>query len=806
MRLREWFARDVRYAARALVRTPSFSLVALITLTLGLGAATAVFTLLDAIVLRPLPYPGADQLVELASPVPLLQGQTRWGLARHEMFYFLDQGRTLEDLGVYQTSDVTVTGRSPGERSERARSARASASLLDVLGFVPAHGRLLTFDDNRSEVPGVVVLGHDYWMRRFGGDAAVIGRRIDIEGSPLTVVGVLRRGADLPDTKIDLWVPAHIDSTTVFNNHTWSAIGRLAPGFTAADAERELAPLTARLPEAFPRVYSPAFMRRTAFRTEVVLLRDAVVGGLVTRALWTLFGAVTLVLLIAAANVANLFLVRIDARRREVAVRAALGARRVQLASPYLTESMLLAVASGVLAVALSGALLRVLTALAPAELPRLAEVHLRSTGMAFALGVAALTGLIFGLLPALSARLDLDVLRQGARGLVSSKQRLATRRALVVSQVALAVMLLAAAGLMVQTFRNLRAVQLGFDPAGVLIVEIALPELRYRESPDRASTLYDQLAARLRALPGVAHVGFGDRLPLLSADWCTGVTIEGSEFGRATGACPPTALVSPGYFEAMGIRVAGRTLDWSGMNAHDGAMVVSRAFAQHHWPNENAIGKGLRFNGTQPPFYRVVGVADDVKGSRVDGPPHEVVYFPIRPIPGAPLWGAPVHTSVTLRTTLANPMSVASTVTGLLEELEPQAATGNVQTMESVVARSIARHSFTMALLLIASLVAMALSAVGIYGVIAYIVAQRRGEIGLRMALGARASQMRLVVLRESATTRMLGALLFGVQPNDPATLATVPLLPLAVVTLASYLSARRASSIDPAEALRGE
>lgn len=822
MRLRDSLVGEIRHAARTLRRTPAFSIIALITLALGLGAATAIFTLLDAVVLRPLPYPNAERLVELTSPVPRMKGQTRWGLARHEMFYFLERGRTLENLGVYQMSDVTVLGSGAGDRSERVRWIRTSASLLHVLGFVPARGRLLTSDDNRNAAPSVVLLSHDYWLRRYGGDTSMIGRQLNVEGLPLTVVGILRPGAQLPDLKAELWAPAHVDSTTVWNNHTWSAIGRLAAGFTARDAERELAPLTARLPEAFPQVYNPTFVERTGFRTEVVPLRDAVVGELVTRALWTLFGAVALVLLIAAANVANLFLVRIDARRREVAVRTALGARATHLARHYLTESILLTMTAAAFAVALAAGLLRILIALAPSELPRLSDVHLSATGVVFAFCTALVTGLVFGLLPLLSAPSDLALLRQEARGLTSSRQRLVVRRALVVSQMALAVILLAAAGLMVQTFRNLRTVHMGFNPTGVLTMDIALPELRYSDDAERASTLYGQLAARLGALPGVTHVGFGDRLPLLSGDWCTGVTIEGPTSGQATGTCPPTALVSPGYFEAMGIRVEGRTLDWRGMDAHDGAMVVSKAFAQHHWPDERAIGKGLRFNGTQPPFYRVVGVAEDVKASTIDGPPPEVVYFPMRPIPGAPLWGAPTQMTLTLRTSSADPIALTTTVTRMLAELEPQAAVANVQTMETVVARAIARHSFTMTLLLIAGGVAIVLSAVGIYGVMAYIVAQRRGEIGIRMALGARAAQMRLGVLRQSialaiigisvgmggavATTRLLRTLLFGVQPTDLGTFTLVPVVLLTVVALASYLPARRASGVDPAQVLRGE
>ncbi|HEX7938372.1 MAG TPA: ABC transporter permease, partial [Gemmatimonadaceae bacterium] len=339
MEIRENIVRETRLAARALRRSPAFSLIALLTLGLGLGATTAIFTLLDAVVLRPLPYANADRLVELSSPVPKLKGQSRWGLARHEMFYFLDQGHTMENIGVFQVSSVTVTGAKPSDAPERVHWVQTSASLLDVLGFQPERGRLLVPDDNHNQIPAVAVLSYGYWSRRYGSDPSVIGTSMSIEGFPVTIVGVLQRGEELPGDAVDLWVPAHVDSTTTYNNHTWSAYGRLRPGVSAADATRELAALTQRMPEVYPQVYGPNFMKGTGFTTEVVSLRSAVVGDLVTRSLWTLFGAVALVLVIAGANVANLFLVRIEARRREMAVRIALGADRIQLAMHYIAES-----------------------------------------------------------------------------------------------------------------------------------------------------------------------------------------------------------------------------------------------------------------------------------------------------------------------------------------------------------------------------------------------------------------------------------------------------------------------------------
>lgn len=824
MHATDTLVREARRAVRTLLRAPGFSFVTIITLALGIGAATAIFTLLDAVVLRPLPYANADRLVELSSPVPKLEGQTVWGLARHEMFYFLERGRTLENLAVYNTYDVTLLGNGPDERPERVRWASTSASLFDVLGFTPQLGRVIVREDNSQRRSSVAVISDGLWRRRFGGAPDIIGRTLDIEGAPMTVVGVLRPGADLPDLEVDVWIAAWVDSTTTWNNHTWLAIGRLKPGFTAEDAERDLAPLTARLPEAYPQVYGPNFIRNTGFTTRVVSLREAVVGEVVTRALWTLFASVVLVLLIAAANVANLFLVRIDARRRDVAVRTALGAHRSHLAVQYLTESLILVGVATILAFAAAQVLLAVLLRLAPSELPRLAEVQLGGTSVLFAVGISLLIGLIFGLLPLLGARLDLAMLREGGRGLTSSRRRMMARRLLVATQMAFAVVLLASAALMLRTFQNLRNVHPGFDPERVLTMQIALPSERYGggEQQPRALNFHEQLSSRVSQLPGVRHVGLTDRLPLVSGDLCIGITLEGPTPSEARGACPPSTRVSPGYFEAIGTRVEGRTLTWSGMNSDDGAVVVSKAFAEAHWRGENPIGKRVRFNGTTPPWYTVVGVAEDVRGMGLTSPPTQVIYFPVKEIPGSPLWGLSNLMDLVVKTTAGDPMTLANAVGRIVNELEPQATLVNPRTMETVVARSIARQSFTMVLLLICATMALLLSAVGIYGVVSYIVTQRRGEIGVRVALGAGVRDVTGMVLRQSlglavlgiavgvfaaiATTRFLRALLYGISPGDPATLVAVPLVLLAVAALASFVPARRAARVNPVEALRSD
>jgi predicted permease len=354
--------------------------------------------------------------------------------------------------------------------------------------------------------------------------------------------------------------------------------------------------------------------------------------------------------------------------------------------------------------------------------------------------------------------------------------------------------------------------------------MRIALPGAEYggRDQLPQALTFHEQLTSRVSQLRGVRHAGLTDRLPLLSGDLCIGVTLEGNRPGRVTGACPPSTRVSPGYFEAMGTRVEGRTLTWSGMNAGDAGVVVSNAFAKAHWPNENAIGKRVRFNGSTPPWYTIVGVAEDVHGMGLTSPPTQAIYFPIREIPDAPLWGLNTSMSLVVKTTAGDPMTLADAIGRIVNELEPQAAVVNPQTMETLLAGSIARQSFTMILLLISASMAMLLSAIGIYGVVSYLVAQRRGEIGVRVALGADVGDVTRMVLRQSlglavvgvaigvvaaiSTTRFLRALLYGVAPGDPVTLVAVPLVLLTVAAVASFFPARRAARVDPVEALRSD
>jgi predicted permease len=825
--------RETSRSVRSLARTPGFTLIVLVTLALGIGATTAIFTMLDRVVLHALPYVDADQLVWLDSPTPGVKPDSRWGLSVAGFFYFQKNAHTLRDEAVMMPSRVTVTGT---RAAERVPAVGVSGSIFRTLGLAPMMGRAITQQDNLRGASPVALVGYEYWKNRLGGDPHVVGSVITLDGVPVQIVGVMGPDATIPDItspRVDIWMPAGLDpSSPPVNSHYLPVVARLAPGASVAAAQTELARLTRTLPEVFPTAYTDEFLKSTHFTTAVTPLRDRIIGDIGTR-LWILLGAVVLVLVIACGNVANLFLVRAESRQREVAIRTALGASRRNLAWHYFTDTMLLAIAGGAAALALAAIGLRVLVSLAPPDLPRINEVHIGFAGVLFTLVVSVCAGLLFGALTLVAAEPAADalMLREGGRGMTSSRRQHFTRGVLVAAQTALALVLLAGAGLMLQSFRNLRSVSPGFDPSNVLTAEINLPASTYGTYA-AASNFYHQLLDRAAAIPGVKVAGAGDVVPLGPSNdgtaiggfaGCSTVAVEntGSDEGRWSG-CVGTHTAAPGYFAALGIRMRGTEPTWPDVDAHTGGVVVTKALAERLWPGEDAIGKGIRGNGTRPPFYRVVGVTDNIRGMSLTDPPAEVVFFPMRPISGANLWGPSTAMTVVLRTNGVPPQSVTASLRRILTSMDSNVPLGNVRTMDAIVAQSMVRLSFTLTLLAIAATMALILSAIGIYGVISYIVGRRRGEIGIRMALGAHASRVGVLVVRQSVqyavigivlgvvatilVTRVLGSVLYGVSPKDPTTLIVVSLLMLLIAVLASYLPAQRAMSVDPVEALRAD
>lgn len=815
---------NLQYAVRSLRRSPGFTVIAVLVLALGIGATTAIFALLDSVALRPLTFPEAERLVWINSPVPGVGPDAVWGLSPAGYFHLRNENRTLDALGVYAgafgATQFNITG--TGE-PRRVAGAVVSASLFDVLRARPVLGRLIGPDDDRPGAPSVAVLGHGFWQREFGGDPGVIGSIIQINEMGTEIVGVLSPGIELPDRRADLWVPLQLDpAARPVNTHYLAAAGRLKPGVSAGEAQRDLARLTSQFPELFPTAYYDGFMRETGFNTAVTPLRDHVIGNM-ARVLWVLLGAVGLVLLIACANVANLFLVRAEARRRELAVRSALGARRGQLAGHYLAEGLLLSLTAGVLGLIFADAGVRLLLALAPVGIvPRLEEVGLGGASFGFAAAVSLIAGIVFGLFPVLRARIDLAALRDGSRSVSLSPRQHRVRAGLVMGQVALAVVLLAAAGLMLRSFQQLRRVEPGFDAEGVLTLEVAISPARY-QSYESVNRFYHTLLARIEALPGVRSAGGAQVLPLRSMGFCSIIFVE--DMPLSPGEEPPcvgTHQATPGYFEALGIPVTGRAPDWLDMERAAGDVVVTRTLAARLWPGEDPIGKGIKGNSSEPPFYRVVAVTGDLRGDGLDRAPNEAVFFPMLPLAGASLWSPPRFMHLVVKTQSAQPTELTSAIRRALDEIDPAVPIGAVQTMDEVVARSMMRTTFAMLLLGIAAGIALLLGAVGLYGVIAYVVGRREQEIGVRVALGAGGAQVARLVVGQSlrlalagvgaglvvalAVTHVLRTLLFEVSPMDPVTLGAVALILIGVALVASWVPARRAARIDPMVALRAE
>ena len=825
-------AQDLRYAARSLRRSPGFTIVAIITLALGLGATTAIFTLLNAVVLQPLPYHEPGRLVDIGTRWPGIKADLRYGISPANFFYFRDHSRTLEDAGIYTTGEFTITG---NDRPERVRVAEASAGVLRALRARPALGRIFSNEDDQpaNTNPGVVapgpatpiaVLSHDFWERRYGGDPGVIGTTIWIDARAIPIVGVLEAGVQLPDQDIDVWQPLGLNPTARATNwHTFSAMARLRPGVTLDQARSELAAISNRVVELFPSAYDDAFMKDTGFRFDVESLRSIVLGD-VGRSIWLLFGTVGLVLLIACFNVANLFLARTEGRQHETAIRMALGARSAQIVRHYLTESILLAVLAGSLGIAFAWGAVQLLLGFSPDWIPRLGAVRLGWESIAFTAIVALAAGIAFGLFPVIAAsRIAKASHGSSVRGSTATRNQHTFRGALVVVQMALALVLLTSAGLMLRSFDKLRSVHPGIRPEGVLTMELHLPSQRYG-SYEQVSGFYHELTARLEALPGVLRASVTTQLPLTSSELvCTALWVEDQP--PASDKSPPClgmSTVSPGYFEALGIRVRGRAPTWSDVEGRSGAVVVTKALAERFWPGEDPIGKGIRGQGWARPFYRVAGVTDDVRYTGLDKPPAEMAYFPLMPIDGAPLWSPQRSVILIVQSASAHPEQLAATVRRALADIDSGIPLANVRTMEAVVARSMARTSLTMLLLVIAGGMALVLAAVGLYGVISYIVGQRTREIGIRVALGAQVAQVIRGVALQSLRfallgvvvglvvsiflTRLIRSLLFEVSPTDPVVLIAVALVLLAVALAACYLPARRAAEIDPVIALRAE
>lgn len=825
---------ELQHSARALRRTPSFSIIATITLALGIGATTAIYSVLDAVVLRPLPYRQPQELVSILHPTNVPgNGERKWGVSIGGYYEFRNHARTIRDIALYRTSSFTVTNNGS---ADMARVATSSASMFPTLMARAKHGRLILESDDKPGAALVTVLSDEYFMRRFGGDVSIIGRNLETSSGNYEIVGVAEPGLTLPmpgpfasssnlsGFGVDAWIALQLNPAGPFyNNHAYVGVARLKQGVSLAAAQADLTRIANTFTTVLPNVYSQKFMANYKFTTEVSDLRNAVLGPTVPRALWMVLGSVVLVLLIAAANVANLFIVRMESRRRESAIRAALGASAGHMAAHYLSESLLLAGAATVLGLGLAAVALQLFPSIAPTNIPRLDTVTLGWSSILICIAIAATIGLLLGALPLLR-RFKISALRDGSRGSVGSFRQRAARNTLVVGQVSLALVLIAAAGLMLQSFAHLRVVKPGFNPSNVSTFDISLPFTEY-DTREKALVFHRELQRQMLELPGVTTVGSTSQLFLEGfGTGCSVVFREGRPFANGEETpCVSGAIIGPGFLESLQVSVTGRIPSWNDVDSRSQAVVVTKALADRLWPGEDPTNKGIASNGQDSQdWYRVVGVVDGLRAENLEGKPTEAIFLALTGLRANRRDGSVNDLVYTVRTASQPTPALMQQVTALVKGMNPRVPVLNTRTMDQVVERSMSRTSFIMVLLSLAALVALILSAVGMYGVISYLVAQRRAEIGIRIALGAGIAGVARLIMWQSvrlavvgvavglAAAFMLGktmsSLLFGVTAGDPRTMAGVSALLLVVAAAASLVPSRRASKIDPLEAMRAD
>jgi predicted permease len=813
---------DLRYAARMLRKQPAFTVAAVLTLALGIGANTATFAVLNSVLLEPLPYPDAGNLVAVWNRAPGAPGlaDVTGGLRLAPSMYVTYAGgnRTFEHIGIWSPRPAAVGGLT---EPEQVRSIGVSHGTLQALGVPPQLGRGFSAADQDPGGTATVMLGHGYWQRRFGGDPNVLGRIITVDAVPHEIIGVMPRGFRVVDADADILVPLRLErSRLVRNAFAFLGVARLKPGATIAEANADLARMFPTWLNGWPGG-STQFYESMRITPDIRPLKQEVVGG-VTRILWVIVGTIGIVLLIACANVTNLLLVRAEGRQQEVAVRAALGAGSWRLTRELLLESVLLALVGGLVGIGLALAALHLLVSFGPVGLPRLGDIALDARAFAFALLVSLIAGVLLGLAPALKYPRRRIAAALHGRTVGISRQRHRTQNALVVAQVALALVLLVGSGLMIRTFQALRAVEPGFtNPEQLQVMRIVIPTPTVAE-PERVTRLQHDILASLAAIPGVVSVGYVSSMPMegLLTNW-DAITVE----GRPRPPDDPRPLrrlkyLSPGLLAASGTRlVAGRDLTWTEVYDVRPVVLVSENLAREVWGSPaDALGKRIRVGGPQSPWREVIGVAQDVRDDSVDAAAPAIVYF-------SALFsrdGVTRATTFVVRSPLAGTAAFLQQVRQAVWANNPTLPVGATQTMRDVYERSLARPTFTLLMLGLAGGVALALGFIGIYGLISYTVTQRRREIGIRLALGAQQAEVRRRFVRHGviltsvgvgigvgaavAVTRLMTSLLFEVSPLDPLTYVAVAVLLVMAAAVASYMPARRASAVQPVEALAAD
>jgi putative ABC transport system permease protein len=807
---------DLRFGARMLGRSPGFAAIAVLTLALGIGANAAIFSVVNAVLLRPLPWSEPDRAVMIWSKWTAFD--KTW-VATGEVVDYRKRSRTLQDVAVWGGGQVNLTG--DGE-PERLAAASVSANTFSTLGSSPIVGRTFTSEEDLPNGPRLVVLGFGLWNRRYSGNASIVGRSISINGDAYQVIGIMPPAFVLPTDfqnpePTQLWLPLQMDpASTDHGSHGLFAAGRLKPGFTVQQAAEELSGIARAM------TAEGLYPVQMQFDTVVLSLTDEVVGS-VRRSIWLLFGAVGFLLLIACANVANLLLARAEARQREIAVRSALGAGGLRVLRQLLTESLVLTGASAAAGLGLAYAGVRFVSWWNPASIPRIAAATVDVRVLLFTTAVALVTSVLFGLAPALRAlRVDLsESLKDGAQSASSGSARQRFRNGLVVVEMALAVVLLVGAGLMLRSLWALQRVPIGFEPSGVLTMRVSLPVAAYPQ-PEQVVLFYQRLLDRVRQLPGVRTAGAARLLPLGSTIGDFGLMVEGYVPAPGTGAKGDWQIVTDGYLEAMGERVIrGR-----GLGAQDGSdtqlvALVNEELVRRYFRGRDPLGGRMKIGGGgQRPWITIVGVVGDVRHNGITDVVKEKFYVPHTQ------WHKSVGNairsmSLVVKTTI-DPATLAGPVRQEIRALDPSLPVANVRTMQDIVAATMSSSRFTGFLLMTFAAMALVLSAIGIYGVLSYLVSRRTREIGIRLAIGAgRAQVLRLVLGRglmlallgvllglcaAFLATRFMTALLHQVSPVDPLTFVSVALVLSAVATLASLVPAWRATRVDPVVALKAE
>jgi len=814
---------QLRQVLRRLGRAPFFTALTLLTLAVGFGANTAIFSVLEGVLLKPLPYPRPQELVAVRLTAPGVNIMDM-SLSPPNYFIFREQSRTFQDIGLSMGYSLNITGQ--GE-PEHVSGLAVTDGILPILGVSPMLGRSFTRQDDSPGSADTLILTYGYWRRKFGGDRAVIGKTITVDGTLRQIIGVLPQDFRFQGQRdLALLLPLAFDRSKAFlGQFSYDGIARLKPGVTLTQANTDVGRMLPIVNRSFPPPpgLSIKMFEDARIGPNLESLKQHVVGD-VGKVLWVLMGGLGVVLLIACANVANLLLVRAEGREQELSIRAALGANRVRIAAELFLESLILALLGSILGLALAYGALRGLIALAPAGLPRLDEISVDWTVVLFTLALALLTCLLFGSIPVLKyagAHLGTG-LREAGRSLSESRQRHRSRNMLVVVQVALALVLLIGSGLMIRTFRALTGVDPGFvAPAELQTFRVDIPDTDVKE-PERVPRTEEAILHKIEALPGVSSVGLSMSVPMDGNEWTGPVFAKDRTDSAGDLLLHRFRFVAPGFFKTLGTPlVAGRDLTWSDIYDELPVAIISQKLAREYWHDPaKALGKQIRVT-TKDDWREIVGVVGDTRDDGMDKEAPSSVYWPIL---AARFESNDIevlrYVTFSLRSPRAGSESLMNEVRRAVWSVDPNLPLADVRTLDYLYRKSMARTSFTLVMLALAGGMALLLGVVGLYGVIAYSVSQRRREIGIRMALGAQHQALTRMFVRHAlgltgvgiacglaaapALTRLMSSLLFGVGSVDPVTYAGVSLGLIATAALASYLPARRAAEVNPAESLR--